>query len=71
MDHRHPESISDALQAVGLDNFSVASGLVRIGGTFWRSVDCSCARPDCEGWALELVPATVAQERQLAGLGKK
>lgn len=46
-------SISAHLRGLGIDNFSVHAGRIRIGSLYWIANPCECGEKGCDGWSLE------------------
>ncbi|MCA1196372.1 hypothetical protein K9B35_00185 [Sphingomonas sp. R647] len=47
------QSISAHLKGLGIDNFSIDAGQIRIGSLHWIANACTCGETGCDGWALE------------------
>jgi hypothetical protein len=47
------ESLSGYIRGLGIDNFSISDGSVRIGPHLWQALPCGCGAADCDGWSLD------------------
>ncbi|MCW1430115.1 hypothetical protein [Novosphingobium sp. JCM 18896] len=53
MDANERESLSAYIRSLGIDNFSIADGLLRLGSRSFRVNPCRCGEPSCDGWKLK------------------
>lgn len=52
MDANDRESLTDYIRSLGIDNFQIAGGLLRLGSRMFSVDRCGCGQAHCDGWKL-------------------
>ena len=53
MDQSERESLIAYIRSLGMDNFAVMDGVVRLGSRLFNINRCRCGGSDCDGWTLK------------------